>query len=87
MGLVIFILVSLGSVWGIGKLYRWNKSDSYNDDWNSDDGMYLIFGYIFTGVMLIASIIGFMTLLDRIIGLLINPEYYAIQELLNLVKY
>jgi len=54
------------------------KEDDYSCDWEYA----VMCGWIMLGV----SPIVLVSLLDSVIGKLINPEYYAIQVLMNLIK-
>ena len=68
------------------KLFAWWKSDEYSTGTFSDDGLLLSLGY--SGIAIIggAALLGGLSFLSVLIGFLVNPEYYAIKELLALVK-
>jgi len=50
------------------------------------DDVIIGLGYFGLAMLVVFGIIYIAVAIDSLIGLLINPEYYAIEELLDLVK-
>ena len=86
IGLVFAIAILCVCYVVIKKLYVWRKSDDFDDGGYSDDDMHFFLLCLVTGSVSVFTFLWLTQLLDNIIELLINPEYYAIQEIIKLVK-
>jgi hypothetical protein len=72
---IICVIFTGVSVWGTKKVYKWEKK-------RSD-----VFGSILLGIFGIGGCgITTLVMIGNIIPQIINPEYYAIQTLINFVK-
>lgn len=86
VGLIIAITLLFVCFLVIKKLYTWKRSDDFDHSGCNDDNFHMFVGCLITGAVSFLTFLWFTDLLDSIIGLLINPEYYAIQEIIKLVK-
>ena len=83
VGLFIGLLILWLCYVGYKKLRDYKNSDKYNQ---FDDDMGVAMGFFIIGLVALFGAIYIACAINNLIGLLINPEYYAIEELLDLVK-
>ena len=75
---VISLVITVGGFRLVAKGNKALEEDSYTDDH--------ILPYTIAGVLFTIAIIAFPISMDMLLSRLINPEYYAIQVLMDLVK-
>ena len=81
--LVVFALIVIGGLITIKKVRAWRRSDDF-DKYDEGDASEIILSIAIVGA--ISATIGFLVTAFILIGYVVNPEYYAIQVLLDLVQ-